>query len=57
MTTYNYSSSEFKPKEGDGPKDTVSALLWDRFKPNENTLFSASWDGYVRMYAVPSNPY
>jgi hypothetical protein len=60
MNTYGYSSNrynitEFKPKENDQPKDTVSALLWDRFNMNEHVLFAASWDGFVRAYTIPNN--
>ena len=54
-TNSRYAINEFKPKETDLPKDTVSAIVWDRFNRNETIFFAASWDGYVRMYCLNNN--
>jgi len=60
MSNYNYSSSrttyqgEYKPRDKDQPLDTVSAIIWDKYK-QEPSFITSSWDGYLRYYLIKSN--
>jgi hypothetical protein len=54
--TYQY-NSEIRVKEKDLPFDTVSYVIWDRYRGNQMFFLACSWDGFIRYYEVTGRNY
>ena len=44
-------SNEYKFRESEQPLDTVSEIVWDRYK-NDPCFLTGGWDGFFRYYMV-----